>query len=125
MEFAFVAWAVLALLIGAWASGIGRSGFGWFVLALIISPLLAGIALLIAGRRNESSGPTKKCPDCSEPVARDARACKHCGYRFLPPETPEEAAAREQAAEAALQKRRMLAVVIVAVIIYVIYNGNT
>lgn len=125
MEFALVAWAALALLIGAWASSLGRSGFGWFVLAVIISPLLAGIVLLIAGRKKEDTGPTKKCSDCGEAVARVARACKHCGYRFLPPETPEEAAARAKAEEKSLRNRRLIGVAMIALIIYVIYNGNT
>jgi hypothetical protein len=27
-------------------------------------------------------GRTKRCPDCAETVLVEARACKHCGYRF-------------------------------------------
>jgi predicted amidophosphoribosyltransferase len=25
---------------------------------------------------------TKQCPDCAEPIAAEAKVCKHCGYRF-------------------------------------------
>jgi hypothetical protein len=25
---------------------------------------------------------TKRCPDCDEAVSKDAKVCKHCGYRF-------------------------------------------
>jgi hypothetical protein len=41
-----VCWFVLATIVGAAAGGRGRSRFGWFVLALIFSPL-AGVLLAI------------------------------------------------------------------------------
>lgn len=44
-------WIVFALIVGAGASNRGRSGFGWFLLALILSPLLAGFALVVVGAR--------------------------------------------------------------------------
>lgn len=34
-----------------------------------------------------SSWRRRKCPDCAEPIARDARVCPHCGYRIKPPPT--------------------------------------
>ncbi|MGE5980257.1 hypothetical protein [Klebsiella aerogenes] len=36
-------WGGLALLLGFIASGNGRSFWGWFILGLIIDPLLAGL----------------------------------------------------------------------------------
>ena len=30
----------------------------------------------------------KTCPDCLESVNRDARVCRHCGFRFEPAATP-------------------------------------
>jgi hypothetical protein len=41
-----VCWFVLATIVGAAAGRRGRSRFGWFVLALILSPL-AGVLLAI------------------------------------------------------------------------------
>jgi hypothetical protein len=41
-----VCWIVLATIVGAAAGGRGRSRAGWFVLALILSPL-AGVLLAI------------------------------------------------------------------------------
>jgi hypothetical protein len=70
-------WIGLSMAVGAWASGRDRNGFGWFFLALLISPLLAGIFLLIAGQ----AGPP--CPFCREHVRADAIVCKHC-QRDLP-----------------------------------------
>ena len=36
-------WIGLALLLGIVASGNGRSFWGWFILGLIIDPILAGL----------------------------------------------------------------------------------
>jgi hypothetical protein len=40
-------WLATAALVGAIASNKGRSGIGWFILAVLFSPLLAGIILAI------------------------------------------------------------------------------
>jgi phosphotransferase system glucose/maltose/N-acetylglucosamine-specific IIC component len=37
-------------LIGYWASNWGRNGWLWFFVALLISPLISAIILLIMGR---------------------------------------------------------------------------
>ena len=47
MIIAVVCWFVLAIVVGVAAGGRGRSGVGWFALALIFSPLIAGLFLLI------------------------------------------------------------------------------
>lgn len=77
-------WFVFAILAGYLASTKGRSGFGWFFLALFISPLIAFIAILIAGE----SG--KKCPACAETVKLEALKCKHCGHGFTQQSVEEE-----------------------------------
>lgn len=38
---------MFSIIIGIWANKRGRTGFGWGVLALLISPFFAGIILLI------------------------------------------------------------------------------
>jgi hypothetical protein len=38
---------VLAVVVGSAAGGRGRSGIGWLLLALIFSPLIAGLLLAI------------------------------------------------------------------------------
>lgn len=42
-----IIWTCLALVVGAVAKTRERSGFGWFVLAFLISPLLALIFVLV------------------------------------------------------------------------------
>jgi len=81
-------WFLFAIAVGMIASSRGRSGFGWFILACLISPLLAGIILLVsANLRSQAPRPTPfthvKCPDCRELILKDARVCRHCGCKLV------------------------------------------
>jgi hypothetical protein len=51
MEVLF--WVGLSLVVGSIAGKYGRSSLGWFLLALLISPLLAMLFVLIAGKTLE------------------------------------------------------------------------
>lgn len=85
-------WLAFSVLCGILAASRGRHGFGYFLLALLITPLLCGLLLLILGRAKDDSplpnAPTPethvKCPDCRELVLKEARVCKHCGCRLVP-----------------------------------------
>jgi hypothetical protein len=44
-------WFVVSLLVAVFASSRNRSGFGWFLLSLIISPLITFIFLAILPKR--------------------------------------------------------------------------
>lgn len=68
-------WLALAACVGAIASQRERSGLGWFVIALLASPVVAGLVLLAIG----NGSPTKRCPACRELVRMDALRCRHCG----------------------------------------------
>ena len=48
-----VIWLGLSVLVGALASGKNRNGIGWFFLSCLLSPLIAAIALAIAGEAKE------------------------------------------------------------------------
>jgi len=51
---AIVIWLVLAIVLGVAAARRGRSGLGWLVASLILSPLIAAIVLaLLPDRRYE------------------------------------------------------------------------
>ena len=41
-----LAWIVLSVIVGVAANTRGRGGAGWAVLALIVSPLIAGLLVL-------------------------------------------------------------------------------
>jgi hypothetical protein len=99
MEFSLIFfWLFFAVLVGVLAQKRGRMGFGWFILAVMFSPLLIGLLVLVlgdaAGSKASGAGgaPTPethvRCPDCRELVFMDARKCKHCGTALVPPEKP-------------------------------------
>lgn len=89
MEIVVISWIIFSIVAGAIASGKNRSGFGYFLLSLLLSPLI-GIILAAALPKIETAaaGPTPethvKCPDCRELVLKDARKCKHCGCALVP-----------------------------------------
>ena len=45
--FSLLAWLGLAILVGKFATDRGQNGAGWFLLALLTSPLIAGILLIL------------------------------------------------------------------------------
>jgi hypothetical protein len=47
MEGFFLVWVLFAVLVGVLASNRGRSGLGWGLLSLLLSPILCGIILLV------------------------------------------------------------------------------
>ena len=86
----FIFWFIFSVVIGVVASSKGRSGFGWWLLAMLISPLLALILVLVFPAINAADGqaPTPethvRCPDCRELVLKDARVCNHCDCKLTP-----------------------------------------
>lgn len=120
MEFLIV-WALLSFAVAVLASNRGRSAGGWFLLALITSPLIAGLFLLVS--RNLSSSvsaagqfgeaPTAsthlRCPDCRELVRIDARKCRHCNAALIPQTVDREPAPGEQAYKGASRLGKVLA----------------
>jgi len=43
----------LSLLIGKWASSKGRNGLLWFLFAVVTTPLISSIALLVVGDKQK------------------------------------------------------------------------
>ena len=82
---------VLCVLAAIWAANRGRSGVLWFFISLVISPLFAGIFILVlkdldpSQMDSEISDAThRRCPECREFILKDAKKCKHCGSQVLP-----------------------------------------
>jgi hypothetical protein len=73
-----------------------RHGPGWFLLSMVISPLLAFLLLIMLPSRSKSAGAPetqelRKCPECAELILREAKKCKHCGA-VVEPVAPAKAA---------------------------------
>ena len=85
MAVIVLAWIVLSLLVGAYASSKGRSGLAFLFLALFMTPLIAFL-IAVLGRADpetvaRKSG-LKKCPRCAEYVQRDTLMCRYCKNMF-------------------------------------------
>jgi hypothetical protein len=52
----FLTWFAFAIIVGVAANTRGRNWAGWFVLAVLLSPLIAGL-LLLALPRYDDAGP--------------------------------------------------------------------
>lgn len=79
-------WFVFSIIVAVAANARGRNAFGWFILACVISPLLAVVILLVLPSRggghswmDKYEGRVKQCPHCTEFIKPQAIACKHCG----------------------------------------------
>lgn len=87
-----VIWFILAIAVGIFGSNRGRSGFGWFLISALLSPLI-GLILLLATKdlskpqatsQSPSDNTHRKCPACAEWVLPEASVCKHCGATLQP-----------------------------------------
>jgi heme A synthase len=45
---------IFSALVGWWANKLGRNGWLWFVVAVLISPLITAVILLFMGRAGEA-----------------------------------------------------------------------
>jgi hypothetical protein len=66
IEGGFGLWLILMIVTGALASRRGRSVVGWLLLALILTPVVIVVLLVLPDRS------LKTCPDCAEATRRSA-----------------------------------------------------
>ena len=97
MEFLLVPifWLGFSAAVASYASNRGRSGIGWMIFSLLLSPLLGFLFVAAspnlqleaekreqeAQRRKELEN-SKTCPKCAENVKKAATVCRFCGYDF-------------------------------------------
>lgn len=86
MEWLFF-WFVLSVAVGLAAGKRGRGSGTWFVVCLLISPVLGALILWSlpdASGASVSERTHRACPACAEQVLRAATVCKHCGTAITP-----------------------------------------
>ena len=75
----FFFWVGFAVIVAVAANTRGHNGVGWFFLALLISPLLAGLLVLAMPRiSGDELVRRRPCPLCAEPIRVEATVCPHC-----------------------------------------------
>ena len=89
-----ILWLILTLYVAVLARQRGRHFFGWLVFALLASPLMAGVVLLMKpdlAEKDFVESVTQdmevthvKCPHCAEYVRPEASKCKYCQNKLTP-----------------------------------------
>lgn len=125
-----IVWAVLAA-IPAWiASSQGRSPVTWFAIGVLVSPLIAFVAVILTAPRRADPEPTATapappatparqglttlrraggdpCPQCGHPRDGTQRFCSGCGFDYWKAADPNSAAGTPPATTTKPEKRNL------------------
>lgn len=106
----FAFWCLAAIAVGVWAANRGRSGVGWWLFSMLLSPLLGAIFVAVSpnlapGKAAPSEQSHVRCPACAEWVLPQAVKCKHCGGELVPQAAPVSTALQGHADNIRLEGR--------------------
>lgn len=79
-------WIGFSVVVGFLSKSKGGSFIAGFFMSLIISPLLAGLIVLVRSPKTDvlegrqmRGGSMKRCQSCAEMVRKEASKCRFCG----------------------------------------------
>ena len=76
--FAILVWGLISLVVGYLAGQRGRGVFEFFLLSLLISPLLAFLIMIALPIKNQNDMQKVQCPHCHGLVDNGVKCCMHC-----------------------------------------------
>jgi hypothetical protein len=83
LVFAFFIYVFVCHRIAVAAERKGRSYVAWLAIALLTSPILAGIIVAsMAATQPAVGGELSPCPRCAEPIRAQAQVCRFCGQEL-------------------------------------------
>ena len=109
----FFGWLLFSIIPAIIASNKGRSGVAWFFLSLLLSPLFAGLLVLVLSPVAKPTPSVQGAPPpdripcslCKEPVKLGAVRCPHCQGDISEWMAGEEAARASQVEQKAKAKQ--------------------
>lgn len=83
-----IIWIIGAAIAWTVANNKGRSTGGWTLAALLLSPLVVLILLVLPSIKGEDA--TRQCPYCAETIKAGASICRFCNKEVTPVRPIEE-----------------------------------
>ena len=78
-----VVYLILAAIPAILANNRGRRPWAWFLVSLLISPLLALLLVAVLPSKQELKD-RRPCPRCGEKIPRTASLCRFCSTEVAP-----------------------------------------
>jgi hypothetical protein len=128
-------WLGFAALVGYLAKQRGRSGLGWFALAVAVSPLVAFPLLMtrpdlmvqefLETVSQDLEVTHVKCVHCAEYVLPEAKVCKYCGGALIPQTEQARRHAAEKMAEAeeAIAERQHTVLIWAGIVTFIVVGA--
>ncbi len=73
----FLFWIVLSILVAVFANSRGKSGILYFLICILLSPLLGFLIVLVRGDSTK-----KKCDKCGQKIDISAKVCPFCNTKI-------------------------------------------